>query len=393
MHPLPFQPATMPVYSTGFGNQQMFMPQQSHLTTPPSGPPHAELRVPRINFTPTTTKTDRLILHRQFGYYSHLIRSLLHLNEHEWYIYTQVRSNPSFHEILPSFHIAPPPDIFNAISDIRGDKSWETEKAGILKQVDEARRRSVPSSTSSNGSSHALSQTHLTPASASTRSGSRDRQFQQTGGSHQPRPSHHSPSRAYRSSHEEASPTTTSSYNSTGNAGRTAPDGSLYYCPSKNCKKGYGGKGYLRQGHYENHMRECHAEWPLHDPSISLRQKPLDDDAFMTNSSSHDGTRVSEESVSPTTPQPIVDASTPYTSLIPSREVEGERPTTPSPDRVSSDTIETGTGPEICRSVQGVLPVDYFFPDRQQANFPMLVNQTGSNFLPMYYRNDSYMGS
>lgn len=413
MHRLPFQPTTMPVpaYPTGLGNEPLFLPQQSHLTTPPSGQPHSELRghVPQINFTPTSTrsKIDRLILNPQFGYYWHIIRTLLHFNDRDWDAYTHVRQTPSFREILPTFWIAPPPDIFNSISYIRDDKHWETSKAAILKRVDDARRLSAASSSTSNESTRAVSQNLLTPASASTRSRSRDSQFQRARGSRHPRTGHPSPTRAYGSSYEAASPTLTGSYGSIGNGGRTAPDGFLYYCPSKNCKRSYGGKGYLRQGHYENHMRECHAEWPVHDASSSLRQKPLEEDAFMINSPSQDGTRVSGESFGPTTPQPIVDASTPHTPFM-SQEGERQRPTTPSPERVLSDTIETGTEPEISRpfngffhaspSVQryqrtlgGSIQIPYYFPEGQQTHFPTPSEQTGSNSGGSYCYNDSYM--
>jgi hypothetical protein len=57
-------------------------------------------------------------------------------------------------------------------------------------------------------------------------------------------------------------------------AGFTAPERHLFYCPSRNCSRSYPWRGWTRQKHYEGHMRIRHPEWPPHDPLTSLRETP-----------------------------------------------------------------------------------------------------------------------
>ncbi|KIW67630.1 hypothetical protein PV04_06867 [Phialophora macrospora] len=383
------QPSVMPNHPGHSSIAQAHGRQRPHLAIPTGDQDHVDTSQVNSIFT----KLEELLAHTCFQHYSSIIQDLFEADHQHWHILCFLRlQSPCalFQRHHTSIYYNPPPDLFDLVAQIREDKSWQTQGPKVLARLGSVRRLSGSSWPDSRGSGLSPYQaTHLTPATRSVHSASRESQslvppgiqYGRVGSGYQ------CSSQGAGSSVAAGSPTPTEGYISVGNAGRTAPPGHCFYCPSRNCSRSYPRKGYTRQGHYENHMQTRHAEWPTHDPLTSLQEIPTHEYPSASNMHEHTVSMTSAGVRWPTTPQPQPQprfaVSTPHTPLHSLFEPGSERPSTPNPDTVFTDTLQSGT---VVGSSQGVwCPLDI-----QQNYFPQS-SQPMSNSNQSFHPTDCYM--
>jgi hypothetical protein len=200
----------------------------------------------------------RLTENPNFDYYHQIIHDYLYADDDTWSVLLFLRTDPTglFHTHHRSTTQTPPQDIFDIISQIRNSANWGREKIEILNRVNSGRRKQ-PQNTSFRQPYLFAHRPHLTP----TPSASRVSQL---------RNASNVSSFDYARSDDlihcaDSIPKDTSSVSVDGR--KRAPDGYRFCCPSRNCKQ-----SYTRQGDYENHMDQKHAEFGLHDPHKSLKR-------------------------------------------------------------------------------------------------------------------------
>ncbi|EXJ59027.1 hypothetical protein A1O7_06458 [Cladophialophora yegresii CBS 114405] len=399
-----FQPPVTPNHPRQSNSAQGHGPQRPHLAIPIADHDHLDASLTDL----ISTKLEEMFAHTCFHHYSGMIQDMFEADHQHWVILRFLRLQSEcalFRRNHTSIYYNPPPDLFALVAQIREDKSWQAKRLEVLTLVSNVRRMSGSSWPDSRGSGlspyHA---THLTPATGSVPSASREGQTLVPPGIQYGRigSGYQSSNQGVGSSVAAGSPTPTEGHASVGNAGRTAPKGHLFYCPSKNCRRSYGGQGYTRQGHYDNHMRMHHAEWPTHDPSTSLREIPSHEHPVANNSHEHTGSRTAAEVIWPTTPQPqpqpLFTASTPHTPLHPVVEPGNGRPSTPNPDTVLPDILAFGTETEITRYPHKSFPslfatdtVGSSQTDWDFGNYFPPLSQTFSNSNQSFQSTDSYM--
>ncbi|OCT52059.1 hypothetical protein CLCR_08657 [Cladophialophora carrionii] len=357
-----------------------------------------------------SVKLEEMFAHRCFHHYSSTIQDMFEADHQHWFILRFLRlesQSALFRRNHTSIYYNPPPDLFALVAEIREDKSWEAKRLEVLALVSSVRRLSGSSWPDSRGSGLSPYQaTHLTPATGSVRSASREGKTLVPPGIQYGRPmsGYQSSSQGLGSSAAATSPTPTEGHAAGGNGGRTAPKGHLFYCPSRNCRRSYPREGYSRQGHYDNHMKTHHAEWPPHDPLSSLHEIPTPEYPVASHLHEHTASRPAAEVIWPTTPQPqpqpqpLFTASTPHTPLRPVGEPGSERPSTPNPDTVLPDILQSGTETEITRYPPGSFPsgfpndaVGSSQPDWDLGHYFPLLSQSYSNSNQSFHSTDSYM--
>lgn len=391
-------------FTSPFGVLDARRAQRPHLAIPHQTHNHTGAQATSF----ITAEADRLIAHPHFELYSPISRDLLAATDQHWYIFLILRSMLQatfFGRHYASVYYTPPPDIFNIIAHIRNDGSWQNTRREILIRIDHACQQSRSSRTMSDGSRHRPPQgDHLTPDTARSRSRPSQVRSSQSHQQGQPRSEYQTSSLGGGPS-TAGSPTPAEGHLAAFNAGRTAPDGHLFYCPSKNCRRSYPRQGYTRQGHYENHMRDCHAEWESHDSFKSLREIPGQEHAHAADQSGDPMTL--GDSALPMTPQPIFANSTPHTP-IPSSDLDAEYLSL-HPDTVFEHIIQSaGTEPQISvplfglleetlstmtfpTNLTGVPQSQYDAAEGQHHLFQTPSSQTSSNLNHSYWSPDSFM--
>ncbi|KIW91126.1 uncharacterized protein Z519_08020 [Cladophialophora bantiana CBS 173.52] len=384
------------------------MANNSHVNWPwQLQPPNSPLP-PGLSDTVLTdlisSKIDKLIGHPDFVLFSPIIRTILEASDNEWRTLRDIRQELSrsalFRTHFANVFDTPPQEIFDFIVQIRTDKSWNTRRQDVLMQVS-TRRLSGSSWTSSQASGHApiIPTTFTRPREGPFYSPSRVRQ------SHSGFVSQH-PARGARSRCAGGSPTSTEDHSSAVSDGRTAPAGYRFYCLSQNCTK-----SYSRQGHYENHMHRCHAEIALHNPIMALDKISSRGQPSAVELGGHVRPIKAKGGAPPTTPQPALSTSMPYTSIPPSPIPEIVPPPAPTSHAVHSLTIESGTGPQIKHSQKRPLGTDmspsvfqydvdtashspsWYFFDGVQPFLGILPSQTISNSGRSLFSTGSHVGS
>ena len=393
------------MYTAQYHNPQANRPQRPALVVPPQDHSHLEAN-PTIAIL---TNTQQLIDNPNFLYYSQFNQLLLEADNDHWRAVDFLRQSQS--PLVPAFcasiRYVPPPDMFRLLALIRRDEAWNTMRHEVLRLVSAARRRSASSFPGSAGSGLTPQRgTHLTPVTASVHSTSpRGSQFQlpcgvqlgRAGSGRQP--SSHGPGSSYGA----GSPTP-----SQGNAGRTAPENHLFYCPSKNCNRSYPRKGFTRQGHYENHMDKNHAEWPSHDALTSLKERPPHEHQSAAISYEPGGASRGTDNARLTVLQPASTTPASYTPFPRVAQSEIRSQPAPPPGDIDLDLDQFGAATDIHSATQesldvvfsphiyqngsgGVVPqVSYEFPDGQEQ-FLQALGQTNSNSNQSFYTNDIYM--
>lgn len=376
-------------------------------------PPHDSGLVgitPDSSVNPQTQSTlDRLINHKCFGHYFPIIHDCFDADERTWSLLLFLRTSNRGSELFIKHHRtiydSPPPDIFEMITQIRTDKSWPTTKQGVLLRMNSASRQSRSSWPASYGSAHtSASGIHLTPASASARSRSRESQsrYSSAPGVDQPSSPYTQSSHRTESNYgDKPTPAEGHSHLPVLGAGRTAPKGYRFVCPSQNCRK-----PYSRVGDYNNHMRQWHAEWPAHDAQYSLCRMRQDANLVPEASDEHGDMAVSANTTSPTTPQPRFATARPHTPAPISPEPPNDPISTPYPDAVFSEVvgamgqdipfpiqhfIDATISPPASQSNYTPYGVHFNFPDGQNPFFPTQQNQPHTNPNQPYFSSDSFM--
>lgn len=234
-----------------------------------SGTPQGNMPTPTLSFTQKPTRPappvpdvqlllKRLMENPNFDYYHQIIHDYLYADDNTWSILILLRVDPTglFFTHHRSTTQTPPQDIFEIISQIRNSANWVREKNAIINRVNSGKRKQ----TSTVHSTHAHHPPHRPPFNA-TPSASRVSQLRNVS---------NASSLDYAcsdnlSNHVDSPHRDTGSISIDGR--KTAPDGFSFFCPSRNCKR-----RFARQGDYENHMDQRHAEFGPHDPHDSLRR-------------------------------------------------------------------------------------------------------------------------
>lgn len=231
--------------------------------------PQGSTPTPTLSFTQKPTRPappvpgvqlllKRLTENPNFDYYHQIIHDYLYTDDHTWSILLFLRTDPSglFHTHHRSTTQTPPQDIFDIISQIRNSPNWGREKIEILNRVNSGRRK-PPQNTPFRQPYLFTHRPHLTP----TPSASRVSQLRNASNIS----SFEYPRSDDLSHYADSIQKDTSSISVDGR--KTAPEGYRFCCPSRNCKQ-----SYTRQGDYENHMDQKHAEFGFHDPHDSLKR-------------------------------------------------------------------------------------------------------------------------
>ncbi|KAK5044946.1 hypothetical protein LTR84_010318 [Exophiala bonariae] len=227
------------------------------------------MATPTLSFTQKPTRPappvpdvqlllKRLMENPNFDYYHQIIHDYLYADDHTWSILLLLRDDPTglFSTHHRSTTQTPPQDIFQIISEIRNSANWGREKSAIVNRVNSGKRKQPFNGHP--GFSHNYTRR---PQFNPSLSASRVSQLRNVS---------NVPSLDYTcsdnlSNYVESSNRDAGSISVDGR--KTAPDGWRFFCPSKNCKS-----TYARQGDYENHMDQRHAEFGPHNPQDSLKR-------------------------------------------------------------------------------------------------------------------------
>ncbi|OAP54267.1 hypothetical protein AYL99_11368 [Fonsecaea erecta] len=352
-------------------------------------PPHSQgcPRIPQTNTIPF--RITQLTRHRSFLLYSPVIHALLDAGEEEWSVLRDIRQrplSPLFQVFFPNIYSTPPDDIFSLILQIRADTRWLALKQTVLVRVHHARASSLQRSGHS-----------------STRPQEEPSQLPPNSQQSHPRFISQHPGRGTGPSRTARSPTSAEGRSPTGNPGRTAPRGYRFYCRSRNCKK-----SYQKQGHYENHMAQMHAEIAPHDPAESLHEIPSSGQPSVEDMSDLDAVGPQSSVTTLTAPRPTITISMAPPSIPPSPRRPIVPPPALNPHTVGSDTIQSGTSPQTSNPQErppdtDMFPsgVDYIFDSDWRFIFPLGDQQslepplspTHSYPNPAFFPADSHMES
>lgn len=201
----------------------------------------------------------RLTENPNFDYYHRIIHNYLYASDEIWSTLLQARADPTgfFSNNHPSITQTPPQDIFEIISHIRNSANWRREKIEILNRVNSGKRKQPPHG-SSNQPCLSARRPESTPSPSLLRRVSQLRTEPNVPSIDYTRPDN-------LSLHVDSTHRDTNSISVDGR--KTAPDGYRFFCPSRNCKN-----SYTRQGDYDNHIDQRHAELAQHNPHNSLRK-------------------------------------------------------------------------------------------------------------------------
>lgn len=294
---------------------------------------------PTLSFTQKPTRPappipdNQLLLKRltenpNFDYYQHIIHDYLYADDHVWSILLFLRTDPTglFHTHHRSATQTPPQDIFEIISHIRQSANWGREKIEILNRVNSGRRK-PPQNLPFQQPYRSVHRPHLTPTPSASRV-SQLRNASNVSSFDYPRSDD-------LSQYTDSIQKDTSSIISV-DGRKTAPDGYRFYCPSRNCKL-----SYARQGDYENHMDQKHAEYEPHDPHDSLKPIPQNPKGGNNHPSENPGlpSANSNNSNAPAPPFPLTTRLTHFH--------------TPTPGPAETHQPHNGPIPDLLQGVGG----------------------------------------
>lgn len=203
----------------------------------------------------------RLTENPNFDCYHRIIHNYLYVDDENWSILLKARADTTgfFSDNHPSIKQIPPQDIFEIISHIRNSANWGREKIEILNRVNSGRRKQ-PQHGSSNQPCLSARRPESTPSPSLLRRVSQLRNESTVPSFGYTRPDDFD-------FHVDSTHRDTNSISVDGR--KTAPDGYRFYCPSRNCKN-----SYARQGDYDNHIGQRHAELGPPKAHNSLRKTP-----------------------------------------------------------------------------------------------------------------------